>query len=108
MKFLDSSDGADDVDLAYDRSSGRVLYYNATNSGSVFSTKIDGSDNKLVVTNDKIKRFTFDSQQQVLYYIHSSNGKIQFLNISSSDEQQVDRLASLQSANDLDMDEKNR
>lgn len=108
VKFLDSSEGDKEVDLAYDRSSGRLLYYNSTDSGSVFTIKIDGSYNKLVVTKGQIKRFTFDSQQQVIYYVHKLTSKIQFLNISNFDDHSIDALSFLQTVRDIDMDEKNR
>ena len=96
---------SDAVDMAYDSSAGRLYYYNSSNT--LFSVKLDGSDVRTVLESDKIKRFTFDSRQKLIYYIHGPTDRIHSVNITSMQDNAVDALSPVTDANDLDMDTEN-
>ena len=90
--------------MAYDSSSSRVYYYNSSDDGTFYSMKLDGSDVRAVIKTEKLVRFTFDSKQKFIYYIHELTDQIHSVNITSMQDNAVAQLLSATDAKDLDMD----
>ena len=100
-KILDN--GA--ISLAYNMSGSRLLYNDPDSLEKLYSVNIDGNENMLIRNVPFFEEhFTFDSQTNVFYFVHKSNEKVDYINLSNGDSGSTPGTQ----AKYLDIDENNR
>ncbi len=93
-----------DALLSFDGINKRLYFYTADEG--ITSTDLDGS-NSTTISIDKVKFFTVDGRNNLIYYYHSLQDRIYFYNITSGEDSSVEALADVASVKDLDMDSTN-
>ena len=93
------------VSLAFNMSGTRLLYNDPDNLENLYSVNIDGSE-KMLMKNVPFfeEQFTFDSQKNILYFVHKNNEKVDYINLSNGDSGGTSGTQ----AKYLDIDENNR
>ena len=97
------SNGA--VSLAFNSSGSRLLYQNPRVSDRLYGVKLDGTeDREVAMINFLGEKFTLDSHENIVYYIHTSTQVVHFLNLGNGDSDDITDSV----GKNLDIDEDNR